>query len=86
MSKKVALLVTTTLATRVIVEVDDNFNENAVGDLWYGDDSPLKEPIANAVATQAAEHYIDSIDCGIYENIDSVVNDTEMPYDENYDK
>lgn len=85
MSKKVALLVRTTLISRVVVEVDDSFDNKTKRDLWYGDDSPIGEELANKVATQAAEKYREAIDCGIYDLIDDVTNDLSVPYDPEYD-
>lgn len=80
--KKIAVLVTTTLRTRVVVEVPDTFDENAEGDLWYSTDEEGNNILPDKVADVAAEQMKDIIDAGIYENIEEAVLDTEMPYGE----
>lgn len=79
MSKKVALLVTASFRTRVVVEVPDDWDENKEGDLWFEGDA-ITDEIADDVATKAEEGFRTCMSCGLYDNIDEVTNDTELPY------
>lgn len=83
MSKKVAMLAKAVFYTRIVVEVDDDFDETKKDDIWFEDDI-IDDELANEIATQTAHNIINSIDCGIYENIDEVTIDHEMPYGEGY--
>lgn len=84
MAKKVALLVKTEFMTRVIVEVDDNFNENNKGDLFYGVNPTI--PACSVTERQL----LDGLNEGLaktvadkectYMAITEVNNDLENPY------
>jgi len=73
--KKVALLVKASVMTRVVVNVDDNFNEDT-------DAIPMGSwEDAVRVAIHRLKENINDFDC-----IEEVDVDYEMPYDAEYDK
>ena len=73
--KKVALLVKASVMTRVVVNVDDNFNEDT-------DAIPMGSwEDAVRVAIPRLKENINDFDC-----IEEVDVDYEMPYDAEYDK
>lgn len=71
-SKKIALLVETSILSRVVIDVDNNFSEKDLS----SEDTLTKA--SNAVANQIKK--LDWTD--VYENIISVREDTEYPYQE----
>lgn len=73
--KKVAFLVTANVTTRVVVDVDDDFNEKT-------DAIPMGSwEDAVRVAIPRLKENISDFDC-----IEEVDVDYEMPYDAEYDK
>lgn len=73
--KKVALLVKASVMTRVVVDVDDDFNEDTDAiptDSWEN---------AARIAIPRLKANINDFDC-----IEEVEVDYEVPYDANYDK
>lgn len=73
--KKVALLVKASVMTRVVVDVDDDFNEDT-------DVIPMGSwEDAVRVAIPRLKENINDFDC-----IEEVDVDYEMPYDAEYDK
>lgn len=73
--KKVAFLVTANVTTRVVVDVDDDFNEDT-------DTIPMGSwEDAVRVAIPRLKENINDFDC-----IEEVDVDYEMPYDAEYDK
>lgn len=73
--KKVAFLVTANVTTRVVVDVDDDFNEDT-------DTIPMGSwEDAVRVAIPRLKENINDFDC-----IEEVDVDYDMPYDAEYDK
>lgn len=73
--KKVAFLVTANVTTRVVVDVDDDFNEGT-------DTIPMGSwEDAVRVAIPRLKENINDFDC-----IEEVDVDYDMPYDAEYDK
>lgn len=73
--KKVAFLVTANVTTRVVVDVDDDFNEDT-------DTIPMGSwEDAVRVAIPRLKENINDFDC-----IEEVDVDYEVPYDAEYDK
>lgn len=82
MSKKVALLVTTTVMTRVVVEVPDDFDDKTDKELWY-EESGITQDLSFEIARKATDQTIDNLNMdGAYLFIDEVHNDLECPADE----
>lgn len=84
MAKKVALLVKTEFVTRVIVEVEDDFNENAKGELFYAWDAAIpacsvtERQLLDGLNEKLAKQVADK-EC-TYMAITEVNNDLENPY------
>ena len=74
MSKKVALLVTAEVQTRVVVKVADDFDVENIkdGDFCY-------------ISEVAKERWAQNLCNDIYECVTKVELDTEVPYNENED-
>ena len=75
---KKAFLVTATIKTRVVVDVDENYNGGLYnGSIWfYPNDDEQK------IITDAIPRLKDNV---CEDNIESVELDTECPYDEEFD-
>ena len=74
MSRKVALLVTAEVQTRIVVKVADDFDVESIkdGDFYY-------------ISQIAKERLAQNLCNDIYECITKVELDTEVPYNENED-
>lgn len=72
MSKKVALLVTAEVQTRVVVKVADDFDVENIkeGDFCY-------------ISEVAKERLAQNLCNGIYDCVTEIKLDTEVPYNEN---
>ena len=73
MAKK-AFLVDISIRTRVVVDVEDGLTPQNDEALW--------QEIADKAEVQVGEDIWDYL---IYNNVTEIVEDTEMPYDEEYD-
>jgi len=83
--KKVALIVTTTLKTRVVVDVPDDFDVRTDENLLFNS-SNVDDNLLDVIEEKARTNYIDNMSYGIFENIDEIVNDFEVPYGEGYNE
>ena len=74
MSKKVALLVSAVVQTRIVVNVADNFDVENIreGDFCY-------------ISEVAKERLVQNLRNDIYDCVTKVELDTEVPYNENED-
>ena len=72
MSKKVALLVTAEVQTRIVVDVADNFDVENIkdGEFCY-------------ISEVAKERLAQNLCNGIYDCVTEIKLDTEVPYNEN---
>ena len=73
---KKAFLVKASVMTRVVVDVPNNFITNI-----YNDSYPNETEVK--ILTEALPRLKDNI---CVENIEEIIEDTECPYDANYDK
>lgn len=73
MAKK-AFLVDISIRTRVVVDVEDGLTPQNDEALW--------QEIADKAEVQVGDDIWDYL---IYDNVTEIVEDTEMPYDEEYD-
>lgn len=83
--KKVALIVTTTLKTRVVVDAPDDFDVRTDENLLFNS-SNVDDSLLDVIEEKARTNYIDNMSYGIFENIDEIVNDFEVPYGEGYNE
>jgi hypothetical protein len=73
---KKAFLVTATIKTRVVVDVDENYNGGTYNACYFPNEDEDK------IITEALPRLKDNV---CEENVDSIELDTEFPYDEEFD-
>ena len=74
MSKKIAMIVRAEVATRVVVEVDDDFNPNNIIDFDY-------EKLIDVAKPQL----IRNLDNDCYSVVTDIEEDRDCPYEDNED-